>query len=46
MAGFEQVVETLALGFLEQAQSDPPEIISGNGVDLHAPNLEKIQRDV
>ena len=46
MAGFKQVVEPLALGSLEQAQSDPPEIISGNGVDLHAPNLEKIRRDV
>ena len=46
MAGFEQVVETLALGFLEQAQLDPPEIIGGNDVDLHVPKLAKIRRDV
>ncbi len=35
-----------ALGFLEQAQSDTPEIIGGNGVDLQAPKLERIRRDV
>ena len=38
---FEQVVETLALGFLEPAQRDSPEIIAGNRVDLHDPKLEK-----
>jgi hypothetical protein len=27
----------LALGFFEQTQPDPPEIIGGNGVDLHVP---------
>jgi len=35
-----------ALGFLEQAQSESPEIIGGNGDDLNAPKLERIRRDV
>jgi hypothetical protein len=35
------VVETLALGFLEPAQRDSPEIIAGNRVDLHDTKLEK-----
>ena len=41
MAAFEQQVEALALGFFEQTQPDTPEIIGGNGVNLHAPKLER-----
>jgi hypothetical protein len=44
MAAFEQQVETLALGFFEQAQPDTPKIIGGNGVDLHAHELERGSR--
>jgi hypothetical protein len=46
MTAFEQVVEALTLGFLEQARMDSVEIVVGNGVDFHTAKLEFLRRAV
>ena len=46
MAGFEQVIEAFAIGFLEQTQPDSLQKAVGNGINLHAAKFVEIRRDV